>query len=112
MNWSYLNSNISLVGLDFRSGNGINICSSGVKQCLICSGATEMSTFKVPLIHLSLFKTGLGLFRSCKNLYRSSSLSLSPSCLKKLDTVNVTGGNESNMAPTSPGIVNNQLPLM
>ena len=70
-----------------------------------------MSTFKVPLIHLSLFKTGLGLFRSCRNLYRSSSLSLSPSCLKKLDTVNVTGGNESNMAPTSPEIVNNQLTI-
>lgn len=84
-----------MVGLDFKSGNGISLHNSGVKQCLTVSGATEMSNFKVPLIHLSLFNTGDGRFRSCKNLYKSSSRNLSPSCLKKLETVRVTGGKES-----------------
>ena len=59
----------------------MSLASSGVKQCLCCSGATEMSSFRVPLMHLSRFRTGDGRLRSCKNLQRSSSRSLSASCL-------------------------------
>ncbi len=77
----------------------MNLVSSGEKQYLICSGATEMSSLRVPLMHLSRFRAVDGRFRSSRNLYRSSSFSLSLSCLKKLETVRVTGGNESSCEP-------------
>ncbi len=49
-------------------GKGISLTSSGEKQYLFCSGATEMSNLRVPLMHLSLFRAVDGRFRSNKNL--------------------------------------------
>ena len=49
-------------------GNGIILVNSGVKQCLILSPATEMSSFSSPLIHLSFFNAVDGRFRSKRNL--------------------------------------------
>ncbi len=79
----------------------MNFASSGVKQYFVCSGATEISNFNVARIHFSLFWIGDERFSSCKNLNKSSSLSLSGSCLKKLDTVRVTGGKVSRRLPIS-----------
>ena len=50
---------------------------------------------KLPGMHLSFLRMDVGRFRSLRNLKRSSSPSFSASCLKKLDTVSVTGRNVS-----------------
>lgn len=59
----------------------------------------------VPVMGLSLLSTEDGLLMSAKNLYRSSSLNLSPSCLKKLVTVRVAGLKLLRLHDSSPLVV-------
>lgn len=54
--------------------------SSGVKQLAFnSSGQGDISNFSVPERLFNFFKMEHGRFRSCRNLYRSSSRSLSDS---------------------------------
>ena len=75
------NSSISLIGLYLSSGYGSTFHRSAVRTCRGSSGHGEMSSFSVPGMHLTRFKTLEGLLMSIKYLYRSSSLNLSPSCI-------------------------------
>lgn len=73
------NSRISLIGLVFSSGYGSTLTSSGVSAYLTSSGHGDMSSFKVPGIHLYFLITVPGRLSSGRNLYRSSSLIFSDS---------------------------------
>ncbi|KAK1130877.1 hypothetical protein K0M31_017181 [Melipona bicolor] len=85
------NSSISLTGRLFSSGYGTSLLRSGSKHLGNSSGLGLRSSFNIPGRHFSRFKLEPGLRSSTRSLYKSSSLSRSLSCLKKLETVNVMG---------------------
>ena len=52
--------------------DGLSLASSGVRQYLTVSPATQMSSFREPLMIFNCFNFGKGFFISWRCLYRSS----------------------------------------